>query len=176
MPSPAARSQWKPSCDAPSAGWCDRSNTPCPTRHPPHSSSRCGLEAHVPQGDPQKQNSPQDIHRVVVAAMTAVLAEHGEQPFVGNGSQELFDGGQAGAVFESVSGEQGLAHGADNRDFLGKWTERDRERLQQRLAGGRPFSRRSQHGYRRRIMNIDMIQRNVSPLTRGLVEKLRIVE
>ena len=65
-----------------------------------------------------KQHAPSDMHRVVVAAPTAILAQHSSSSRVGDGGEELFDGGQAGAVFQAIPGEQGLGHGDVHGDLL----------------------------------------------------------
>jgi hypothetical protein len=72
--------------------------------------SERGLETHVSQGNPQQQDSPQDMDRVVVAAAAAVLAEHFEQVGIWDGSEKRFNRAQAGTVLQAIPSEQGLGH------------------------------------------------------------------
>ena len=80
-----------------------------------------GLGGDVPQGDPQDDDPPEDMHRVVVAALAAGAAERVEQLGIGQGREQILDGLQGGAIFERLPVEQRLGrvedhHGRGPRD------------------------------------------------------------
>ena len=84
-----------------------------------------GLGGDVPQGDPQDDDPPEDMHRVVVAALAAGAAERVEQLGIGQGREQILDGLQRGAVFERFPSEQRLGgvedhHGRGPRDSEAK--------------------------------------------------------
>ena len=47
-----------------------------------------GLDAHVPQGDPQQKHAPGDMHRVIVASAAAMPPQPFQQLGVGDGARE----------------------------------------------------------------------------------------
>ena len=65
-----------------------------------------GLGGEVPQGDPQDDDAPEHGDGVLVASLAACDAERLEQLAVGQGGEEILDGLERGAVFESVPGEE----------------------------------------------------------------------
>ena len=89
------------------------------------SSPSDGLGGDVPQGDPQDDDAPEDMDRVVVAALAAGPAERVEELGIGQGREQILDGLQRGAVFERFPIEERLGrvedhHGRGPWDFRGE--------------------------------------------------------
>ena len=57
-----------------------------------------GLGGDVPQGDPQDDDAPEDMDRVVVAAVAAGAAERVEELGIGEGREQILDGLERGAA------------------------------------------------------------------------------
>ena len=56
----------------------------------------------MPQDDPQNDDAPEDMHRVVIAAFASSPAERVEQLGIGQGREQILDGLQGGAVFRAI--------------------------------------------------------------------------
>src|SRR5205823_1517555 len=67
------------------------------------------VERAVPQGNGQQDDAPGAFDRAVIAAVAAGGAEAIEQRLVGDGCEEVTDGGQGGTVFQLAPGEERLS-------------------------------------------------------------------
>ena len=74
-----------------------------------------GLGGDVPQGDPQHDDPPEHVHRVIVAPLAPGDAERVEQLAVGECGEQILDGLQRGTVFQAVPGEEWLGGVDDHR-------------------------------------------------------------
>jgi hypothetical protein len=80
-----------------------------------------GLGGDVAEGDAQDDDTPEDVHGVVVAALAAGLAERVEELGIGRGGEQILDGLQRGAVLERLPIEQRLG---GVKDHHGRGTTR----------------------------------------------------
>jgi hypothetical protein len=69
---------------------------------------QAGFEVGMPQERRQKDDSPQGVHGIIVTAAAAPALQPFEELGVRHGGQELPDGLQAGAVFQTIPREQWL--------------------------------------------------------------------
>jgi hypothetical protein len=63
------------------------------------------------QKDGQQQDAPQNADGIVVASFGAIPAKTFEEVGIGDGFEELTNGGECGAVVEAIPGEQRLGDG-----------------------------------------------------------------
>jgi hypothetical protein len=72
----------------------------------------------VPQGDPQHDDAPEHMNRVIIASLAAGGSKGVEQFAVGESGEEILDRMQRGAVFQAVPGEERFGSVDDHGERL----------------------------------------------------------
>ncbi len=67
---------------------------------------QAGFDAGVAQQDGQQEHAPEDVHGIVITTFATMFTQFGEQAAIGHGVEKLADGGEVGAVIQTIPGEE----------------------------------------------------------------------
>jgi hypothetical protein len=74
----------------------------------------------VTQQDGEQNHTPQTRHGIVIAAVTACGDQSVEKGLIGDGAEEVADGGESGTIFQLPPSKQGLRGVQDHERTSGK--------------------------------------------------------
>jgi hypothetical protein len=111
-----------------------------------------GFDGRVSQGDAQQQNAPEDLDGITIVAAVAAAAKVVEEFGIGDGGEEVADGGEAGGLFEFVPGEERFGGVDAQRSTPGKkgFPKETRNSSPRNRRCGRKIAKKSFRAARRR--------------------------